>query len=94
MMVDLDTFFTKVLPLCPGVPEPVAIEHIRVACIEFCEETKLWRYEDSFDLGDDPEFVCVPQGAVIHDIRNVVARRFPLGVIISPTAAAFERSAP
>jgi len=31
-------------------------------------------------------------GAVIHDIRNVVARRFPLGVIISPTAVQGEEA--
>jgi hypothetical protein len=60
-----------VLPLCPGVPEPVAFEHIRNAAIEFCEETKLWRYEDTFELTGEPEFVCVPAGAVIHDIERV-----------------------
>lgn len=70
-MTDLEEFLPKVLPLCPGCPEPVAFEHIRNAAIAFCEETKLWRYEDAFELSGEPEFVCVPAGAVIHDIERV-----------------------
>ncbi len=31
-------------------------------------------------------------GAVIHDIRNVVERRYPLGIIISPTAVQGEEA--
>jgi hypothetical protein len=70
MMTDLDTFLTKVLPLCPGVPEPVAHEHIRNACIAFCEETLLWRFEDSFDLGEDPNLLCAPGESVIVKIER------------------------
>ncbi|MBU9386638.1 phage adaptor protein [Burkholderia multivorans] len=69
-MTDLDEFLTKVLPFAPGCPEPTAFEHIRNAAIEFCEETRLWRFEDTFDLGDDPNVVCVPQGAVIHELER------------------------
>lgn len=70
MMTDIDDFLTKVLPYAPGCPEPVAREHIRNAAIEFCEETKLWRFDDAFDVGDDPNIVCAPQGAVIHQIER------------------------
>ena len=38
--------------------------------MEFCEETKLWRFEDVFDVGDDQNVVCTPQGAVIHQIER------------------------
>jgi exodeoxyribonuclease VII large subunit len=31
-------------------------------------------------------------GAVIHDIRNVVERRFPVGIVISPTAVQGEEA--
>ncbi len=31
-------------------------------------------------------------GAVIHDIRNVISRRFPVGIIISPTAVQGEEA--
>lgn len=69
-MTDIEDFLTKVLPFAPGCPEPTAIEHIRNAAIEFCEETRLWRSEDTFEVGDDPNVVCTPQGAVIHDIER------------------------
>lgn len=69
-MTDLEEFLPKVLPFAPGCPEPTALEHIRNAVIEFCEEAKLWRFCDSFELGDDPNIVCTPVGAVIHDIER------------------------
>lgn len=69
-MTDLEDFLPKVLPFAPGCPEPTAFEHIRNAAMEFCEETKLWRAEDTFDVGDDPNVVCTPQGAVIHQIER------------------------
>src|SRR5471032_2344557 len=68
--VDLDAFLTKVLPYAPGCPEPTAFEHIRDAAAEFCEETKLWRFEQEFTLGDDPNFCATPTDAVIHDIER------------------------
>lgn len=69
-MIDIEDFLTKVLPLCPGVPEPVAIEHVRNAARDFCEATKLWRWDDEFDLGDDPNSLCSPQDSVIHKIER------------------------
>lgn len=70
-MIDIEDFLTKLLPLVPGVPEPVAIEHLRNAARDFCEATKLWRWDDSFDLGDEPNLLCCPQDAVIHKIERV-----------------------
>lgn len=69
-MTNLEDFLTKVLPFAPGCPEPTALEHIRNAAIEFCEETKLWRFDDTFEAGDEPNIVCAPQGAVIHQIER------------------------
>lgn len=69
-MTDLEDFLPKVLPFAPGCPEPTALEHIRNAIIEFCEETRLWRFDDTFEIGDDPNIVCTPQGAVIHEIER------------------------
>lgn len=69
-MTDIEEFLSKVLPFAPGCPEPTAFEHIRNAAIEFCEETKLWRFDDSFDVDEDPNIVCAPQGAVIHQIER------------------------
>jgi hypothetical protein len=69
-MTDLDAFLSKVLPYAPGCPEPVAFEHIRNAAIEFCEETKLWRSDDAFELADDPNILCAPTDAAILDIER------------------------
>lgn len=70
MSTDLDYFLTKVLPFAPGCPEPTAFEHLRNAAQDFCETTRLWRFEDTFDLGDDPNVMCTPTDAVIHEIER------------------------
>lgn len=69
-MTDLEQFLTKVLPFAPGCPEPTAFEHIRNAAIDFCETTRLWRFEDTFEVGDEPNILCTPQGAAIHEIER------------------------
>ncbi|SEH89747.1 hypothetical protein [Paraburkholderia hospita] len=68
--VDLDIFLTKILPYAPGCPEPTAFEHIRAAATDFLETTRLWRFDDSFDLGDDPNILCAPGDSVIHEIER------------------------
>lgn len=69
-MTDLEDFLPKILPFAPGCPEPTAFEHLLNAARDFCEETKLWRFDDTFQLGDDPNIVCTPQGAVIHQFER------------------------
>jgi hypothetical protein len=69
-MTDLEDFLPKVLPFAPGCPEPTAFEHLRNAARDFCEETRLWRFDDTFQLGDDPNIVCAPQGSEIHEFER------------------------
>jgi hypothetical protein len=69
-MTDLEDFLPKILPFAPGCPEPTAFEHLRNAAGDFCEETRLWRFDDTFALGSEPNIVCTPQGAVIHEIER------------------------
>lgn len=40
--VAFDLFLPEVLPECPGVPEPVAINAIRNACFDFCRRSLVW----------------------------------------------------
>jgi hypothetical protein len=54
-MVLLDDLLTEVLPLAPNVPEPIAIKHLRDCAREFCERTKAWRDNDSFEVSA-PDF--------------------------------------
>lgn len=71
-MSSLDDFLHKVRPLAPGVADPVAYDAIRSAAIEFCERTRLWRYEDSYPVtADDGGDIFTPSGAVLHDIEAI-----------------------
>lgn len=73
-MSSLDSFLGHVRPWAPGVPDPTAYKNIRLAAIEFCERTRLWRYEDDFAVTaeDCDDGVCTPSGAVLHDIEVVM----------------------
>jgi len=41
--VNLDDWLPYVLPRATGCPEPVALQHIRKAIIELCNESMVWR---------------------------------------------------
>jgi hypothetical protein len=73
-MSSLDTFLGNVRPWAPGVPDPTAYKNIRLAAIEFCERTRLWRYEDEYDVteADCIGGVSTPSGSVLHDIEVVL----------------------
>lgn len=67
-MTPLDDFLPSVNQFAPGVAEPAALFAIRQACIEFCERTRLWRYEDDFDVTDDEDLLSPPDSQ-IHEIE-------------------------
>lgn len=73
-MSTFDTFMTHVRPWAPGVSDPAAHKAIRLAAIEFCERTKLWKWEDTFDvtLEDCIGGIFTPAGSVIHDVETVI----------------------
>lgn len=72
-MSSLDTFLTHVRPWAPGVSDPTAHKNIRLAAIEFCERTRLWRYEEEFDVTveDCNSGIFTPGGSILHDIETV-----------------------
>ena len=60
----LDTFLPEVRPWAPGVPDTTAYKAIRGAAIEFCERTKLWKYENTIAvLSTDPATSTVTTAA-------------------------------
>jgi hypothetical protein len=70
-MKDLTSFLPLVRQFAPGVAEPTAIVHLRQAAIQFCERTRLWRWDEAIDVsGDDPDLVA-PDGSAIHKIEAV-----------------------
>ena len=72
-MSTLDSFLTNVRPHAPGVPDPTAFKNIRLAAIEFCERTRLWKYEDDYDVTAETcnDLLFAPNGSAIHDIEIV-----------------------
>ena len=36
-------FYPYTLVYCPNLPVPLIDEHLRLACIEFCEQSRVWR---------------------------------------------------
>lgn len=72
-MSSIDTFLPYVRPFAPGVPDPTAYRHIRNATIEFCERTRLWKWEDTYDItASDCEQILTPSGSILHDIEVVL----------------------
>jgi len=73
-MSSLDSFLGYVRPWAPGVPDPTAYKAIRGAAIEFCERTRLWKYEDDFDVSveDCNSGIFTPNNSVVHDIEVVL----------------------
>lgn len=73
-MSSLDTFLGHVRPWAPGVPDPTAHKNIRLAAIEFCERTRLWKYEDDYDVTADEcnSGILTPGGSIVHDIETVM----------------------
>lgn len=70
-MKPLDAFMTLITPHAKGVPVPTAYNGIRLAAIEFCEKTRLWKYNDTFNVKpSDSEVLCAPSGAVLHEIES------------------------
>lgn len=78
-MKDLDDFLPGILPYAPGCASPTAYFGIRQAAIEFCERTRLWRSEDSFDVTpENCDAIMAPYGAVIHEIEHASFNGQPL----------------
>ena len=73
-MSSLDSFLPYVRPWAPGVSNPAAFRHIRLAVQEFCERTRLWKYEDSFDVTADDCIggIFTPNGSMLHDVETVL----------------------
>lgn len=70
-MRSFDSFLPFVLPYAPSCPEPVAIQYIRQAAIDFCQRTRFWRQVDDFPVeGDMEEILVVPNQASLFEIEK------------------------
>lgn len=64
-------FLPFVLPYAPSCPEPVAIQYIRQASIDFCQRTRFWRFIDEFQVtGDTSELLVTPNQSSLFEIEK------------------------
>jgi len=80
-MIDFDIFMPLIKPRAQGVPEPIAINAIRQAAIEFCTLVKLWRGTDMF-YATNIDDIALPDGA---ELVKIVNARFN-GVALEPVS--------
>ncbi len=78
-MKPIDSILGSINPYAPGCAAPTAYFAIRQAAIEFCERTRLWRYEDEFDVSAaESESIVTPYGSVLLDIERASCDGEPL----------------
>jgi hypothetical protein len=78
-MKSLDAFAASIKVYAPGCADPTMYFGIRQAAIEFCERTRLWRFDDEFQVSfDDAEGISAPYGAEIHEMEAVSFNGQPL----------------
>lgn len=72
MMKSLDEFLPDLRLYAPGLADPTAYLFLRKAAIDFCERSRVWRFEDEFPIiGDHGDPIFSPAGSVIHEIEGV-----------------------
>lgn len=81
--VPYESFYPEVMPFFPGVPEPMIVNAIRNACIEFCTRSDWLLYtpypqqltaeENEYDLTLD-----LPVGTAVTRVQSAWANQLPL----------------
>lgn len=61
MAVEYESFFPEVLPYAPDVAEPVALNAIRNAVIQFCDSTLIWQEDFTFSTTAGTQAYPVPE---------------------------------
>lgn len=65
----LRDFLPLVLPHAPQCPNPVAIQYLRLAAIEWCERTRCWREIHTTTVDQQNKTIVAPDYATIHEIE-------------------------
>ena len=69
-MVSTAEFLPYVLPGAPKVSTLTAEFNVRLAAIEFCERTRIWRHMVDTNLTANSPIVVCPDYAAIHEIER------------------------
>lgn len=71
MMRDLEDLLPRVLQYAPACAEPIALDHLRMAAITWCERTRCWREVDEICTKDgELDVLCVPPYSTLMEIEE------------------------
>jgi hypothetical protein len=71
-MKSFDDLATSIKVYAPGVADPTMYFAIRQAASEFCERTRLWRFQDTFTVtASECEALYAPQDSEVFEIEYV-----------------------
>jgi len=82
-MSKLTDFLPYVLPYVLGCSEPMAVQHVRMACIDFCVSTGLWKVMTegvNVNAGVNQYFVENPSDSNVAQVERVWFRGTPIPV--------------
>ena len=80
-MAAYTAWLPEVMPEVSDCPEPMAVNAIRNACIEFCTQTLYWQDDLAalaLETADLPYTLVVPAGSSVAQIMSVVLLGVPL----------------
>lgn len=91
------SWYEDVLPYVPGCPEPVALQKIRQAAIDYCRQSRAWRYlslgpidpvasQQTYVIGTSAALGSLPADVVVVHVYQVNYDGTPLEFV---TPAAF-----
>lgn len=70
-MKDIELIYPLIMPFAPGAADPTMNTWIRQAARDFCERTRLWRYQDELTVtANESESIPTPFGSVVHEIEE------------------------
>lgn len=81
----LSAFLPYIMPFAPGCPRATAENQLRLACIEFCDRTWLWRRTITLTVTTNPLVIPVPAYTALARIEDVrlTDQRTPLEPVVN-----------
>lgn len=80
-LINLNAFLPLVRPHAPGAALPSLTQALRLAAIEFCEQTRCWRHKTTLTVTRQDYPVVAPAYSEIHEIERA---EFEGGVYLTP----------
>ncbi|RBO54652.1 hypothetical protein DSD19_04555 [Rhodovulum sp. BSW8] len=78
--INLAAFLDLVRPSAPSAPDPVIVEHLRLAATTFCTRTRCWRDTHTETITAQNQSISLPPYATILEVESAVLD----GVLLIP----------